>query len=70
MRTIKEMIELYVSKGMTVDQAKNYVGQEIILNKISKSKFADNVLIKGGVVMFNMTHNLRRTIILDFIYSI
>ena len=67
MKTIEEMIVNYVSKGMTINQAENYACQEIILNKISKSTMANNVLIKGGVVMFNITHNLRRaTIDLDF----
>lgn len=61
MKTIEEMINFYVSRGMTSNQAENYVCQEIILNNISKSPLANNVLIKGGVVMFNMTHNLRRT---------
>lgn len=67
MRTIEEMIDNYVSKGMTSNQAENYVCQEIILHKISQSTLANNVLIKGGVVMFNLTRNLRRsTSDLDF----
>jgi len=67
MKTIEEMVVAYVSQGMTSNQAENYVCQEIILDKISKSPMADNVLIKGGVVMFNMTQNLRRaTSDLDF----
>ena len=67
MKTIEEMVTYYVSKGMTSNQAENYVCQEIILDKISKSSMADNVLIKGGVVMFNLTHSIRRTTIdLDF----
>lgn len=67
MKTIEEMVISYVSKGMTSNQAENYACQEIILNKISKSLIANNVLIKGGVVMFNMTRNLRRaTSDLDF----
>ena len=61
MKTIEELIISYISKGMTAFQAENYVCQEIILNKISKSTMANNVLIKGGVVMFNITHDLRRT---------
>ena len=61
MTTIKQMIIQNVSNGMTEWQAKNYVAQEIILGKISKSKFANKVLIKGGVVLFNETHELRRT---------
>ena len=67
MKTIEKMIATYVSKGMTSNQAENYICQEIILQKISNSSMAENVLIKGGVVMFNMTKNLRRaTSDLDF----
>lgn len=55
------MVLQHISSGMTDFQAKNYVCQKIIINKISKSPMADRVLIKGGVVMFNLTKNLRRT---------
>lgn len=66
-KTIKEIIKVNVSKGMTAFQAENYCCQKIILNKIAKSPFADKVAIKGGVVMFNLTHELRRsTVDLDF----
>ena len=61
MKTLTERIIDYTSNGMTLFQAENYVCQEIILDKISKSPMANNVLIKGGVVMFNITKNLRRT---------
>ena len=67
MKTIAESIRYYLRKGMTSFQAGNYVCQRIVLSKISKSPFADKVLIKGGVVMFNRTGNLRRaTADLDF----
>ena len=67
MKTISESIRYYIRKGMTSFQAGNYVCQRIILSKISKSPFADKILIKGGVVMFNRTGNLRRaTADLDF----
>lgn len=61
MKSLEETIDYYVKNGMTVDQARNYTGQQVILNKISKSELANNILIKGGVVIFNLTHNLRRT---------
>ncbi|MCQ2814973.1 MAG: nucleotidyl transferase AbiEii/AbiGii toxin family protein [Bacilli bacterium] len=59
--TIKELIEDYISKGFTLFQARNLTAQFIILSKIGKSKYADSVLLKGGVVMYNMTHEQRRT---------
>lgn len=65
--TIKEMIEKYQSRGLTVAQARSLVAQKIILSTIEKSKFVDKVLLKGGVVMYNMTQEQRRsTIDLDF----
>ena len=67
MKSISEMISNYVANGLTLNQAENYVCQKIVLTKISKSPLADKVLMKGGVVMFNRTGNLRRaTADLDF----
>ena len=60
-KSIKEFIEDYVSKGFTIAQARNLTAQLIILSKIEKSKYVDSVLLKGGVVMYNMTHEQRRT---------
>lgn len=67
MKTINELMIEYMNKGLTTNQAESSVCQQIIISKISKSKFADNVLLKGGVVMFHLTNNTRRaTIDLDF----
>lgn len=60
-KTIKEFIENYISQGFTLAQARNLTAQLIILSKIEKSKYVDSVLLKGGVVMYNMTHEQRRT---------
>lgn len=46
------------------------VAQDIILLKISKSRFNKNVTIKGGVVMHSISNDLRRAtrdLDLDFI---
>ena len=61
MMPLNEMIVKNISSGMTRREAENYVCQEVVLSKISKSKYLEKVLIKGGVVMFNYTHNIRRT---------
>lgn len=61
MRTIETLVADKIASGMTINQAESIVCQEIILNKISNSPLADNVLIKGGVVMFNLTKNIRRS---------
>lgn len=67
MKTIEEMILDFVSLGMTFTQAQNYACQKIVLQKIAKSSFVDKVLLKGGIVMFNETNNIRRaTADLDF----
>ena len=60
-KTIKQYIESYIAEGFTLAQARNLTAQLIILSKIGKSTFADSVLLKGGVVMYNMTHEQRRT---------
>lgn len=60
-KTIKQYIESYIAEGFTLAQARNLTAQLIILSKIEKSTFADSVLLKGGVVMYNMTHEQRRT---------
>lgn len=61
MKTLKELIDKAIGEGMSKNQSEFYACQQIILNKISKSELADNVLIKGGVVMFNLSKNIRRT---------
>lgn len=61
MTSINDMVTKGISFGMTRKKAENYACQQIVLSKISKSKYIDKVLIKGGVVMFNYTHNIRRT---------
>lgn len=66
-KTIRTYIEQHVAEGMTLAQARNFTAQQIILSKISQSEYVDRVLIKGGVVMYNLTHeNRRSTLDLDF----
>ena len=60
-KTIAHLIENYTSKGFTVVQARNLTAQQIILTKIERSKFVDSVLLKGGVVMYNLSQEQRRT---------
>ena len=60
MKTMAEMITGYVKEGMTINQAESYTCQKVVLSKMAKSTLADKILIKGGVVMFNRTGNLRR----------
>ena len=60
-KTIKQYIEYYLSKGYTLAQARNLTAQLILLSKIEQSKYVDSVLLKGGVVMYNMSHEKRMT---------
>ena len=71
---IQELIKEYHSIGYNTRDAIAKVGQDIILSKISKSPYINNVTIKGGVVMHNISKDKRRAtrdIDLDFIrYSL
>lgn len=64
----------YLKIGFTPANASAKICQDIILNKISKSKMNKNVTIKGGVVMYGLSNDKRRAtrdLDLDFIkYSL
>ena len=67
MKTIKTMLNKYKAKGFEDIYAESMVCQEIIINKLASSTMSNKVLLKGGIVMFNLTKDLRRaTIDLDF----
>lgn len=71
---IEETIENYQRLGYEFEEAESKVCQDIILLKISKSKFSKNITIKGGVVMHSISNDMRRAtrdLDLDFIkYSL
>ncbi len=71
---IQDLIKEYHNIGYNTRDAIAKVGQDIILSKISKSPYINNVTIKGGVVMHNISKDKRRAtrdIDLDFIrYSL
>lgn len=64
----------YLDNGFSLANASARICQDIILNKISKSKMNKNVTIKGGVVMYGLSNDKRRAtrdLDLDFIkYSL
>ena len=64
----------YIDNGFSLANASTKICQDIILNKISKSKMNKNVTIKGGVVMYGLSNDKRRAtrdLDLDFIkYSL
>lgn len=71
---IENLIKEYVKNGYTFLDARSKVGQDIILFKIFNSDFKKHITVKGGVVIHNISKNLRRAtrdIDLDFIkYSL
>lgn len=70
MNSLQECIDEYIKNGYTRDYAISKVCQDIILNRISNSQYSNRMTIKGGVVMFHLTQNIRRATIdidMDFI---
>lgn len=71
---LEELRLKYLENGFSLANASAKICQDIILNKISKSKMNRSVTIKGGVVMYGLSYNKRRAtrdLDLDFIkYSL
>ena len=69
-----ELVKSYINIGYKMIDAEAKVCQDIILIKISKSPFYNNVTIKGGVVMHSISNDKRRAtkdLDIDFIrYSL
>lgn len=61
MKTLDEIVKIHTSNGFTLIQARNKAAQEVVLSKIEKSVYVDKILLKGGIVMYNMTQEQRRT---------
>ena len=65
---LQEMIQKYIKNGYTDEFASSKVSQDLILTAIANSKYNQNITIKGGVVMHNLSNDKRRaTRDLDFI---
>ena len=71
---IYELVNKYVTAGYSEDDAIPKVAQDIVLLKIGNSKYSKNITVKGGVVMHNISKDMRRAtrdIDIDFIkYSL
>lgn len=63
MINLLESINFYIDKGYEDAYASSKVAQDIILSKIAKSNLRNNITVKGGVVMFNITNDKRRATI-------
>lgn len=55
-----ELIQKYINKGYEAIDASTKVSQDIVLLKIFKSSFKNHITIKGGVVMHNISNDIRR----------
>lgn len=69
---LQEVIQKYIKSGYSDELASSKVSQDLILTAIANSKYNQNITIKGGVVMHNLSNDKRRaTRDLDFIkYSL
>lgn len=60
MTNIKELAVKIKEQGYNEESAEAKLCQDIILHLISKSRFKNNVTIKGGVVIKKLSNNNRR----------
>lgn len=71
---LQEVIQKYIKNGYSDELASSKVSQDLILTAIANSKYNQNITIKGGVVMHNLSNDKRRAtrdLDLDFIkYSL
>lgn len=71
---LEDIVRNNIENGYDLIDARSKTAQDVILSKISKSKFKNNITIKGGVVMHSISNSVRRTtrdLDLDFIkYSL
>lgn len=57
---LQDEIQKYLDDGFSDVNAVSKVCQDVILYKISKYKMSDNVTVKGGVVMMQLSKDKRR----------
>jgi len=71
---LNDLIQKYIEIGYNRIDAISKVAQDIVLFKIGKSRFKNHITIKGGVVMHNISKDIRRAtrdLDIDFIrYSL
>ena len=71
---LEDIVRKYTVENYDLIDARSKAAQDIILSKISKSRFKNNITIKGGVVIHSISNSIRRAtrdLDLDFIkYSL
>ena len=63
MINIKDLTNKYIEDGYDEIYASAKVAQDIILTYLFKSEYKNNITIKGGIVMYNLSNNIRRATI-------
>lgn len=63
MINLVEKVNKYINDGYNEIYANAKVAQDIILSYLFKSEYKNNITIKGGVVMYNLTNDKRRATI-------
>lgn len=63
MINILDCVQKYKNEGLQEIYANAKVAQDIILTYLFKSKYRNNLTIKGGIVMYNITNDIRRATI-------
>lgn len=56
---LSKMVLKIQNSGYNLDDTRARVCQDIVLKAIEKSSLSRNVTIKGGIVMRNITKNIR-----------
>ncbi|HIU51854.1 MAG TPA: nucleotidyl transferase AbiEii/AbiGii toxin family protein [Candidatus Merdicola faecigallinarum] len=57
---IYELVNKYINAGYSENDAIPKVAQDIVLLKIGNSKYNKNITVKGGVVIHNISKDMRR----------
>lgn len=68
---VKKTLKYYLGKKMNIFEARAHAASDLFLYYTSQSKFKNNVTLKGGVLIYNLTGNTRRTtrdLDIDFIH--
>lgn len=63
MINLLDLVNKYINDGYNEIYANAKVAQDIILRYLFKSNYKNNVTLKGGVVMYNLSKNKRRATI-------
>ena len=52
------MVAQYLAQDMILEAAESHAASEVLLQKIGRSPMAKSITIKGGMVMYYLTHSI------------